>query len=59
MMGAYTGEAITEVILPVLKEYSVLNKLGVFIADNTKSNNTVIKALLKEIKPEETDILYY
>jgi hypothetical protein len=59
MMGVYTGEVITKVILPVLKEYSVLNKLGVFITDNTESNNTVIKALLKEIKPEEIDILYY
>jgi hypothetical protein len=44
--GPHSGENITEVMIPVLKEYKVALRLGVFIADNVDSNNTVIRLIL-------------
>ena len=33
----------------MLKEYSIINKLGVFVGDNAESNDTIIKAMFKTI----------
>jgi hypothetical protein len=44
--GPHSRENITEVIIPVLKEYKVTLRLRVFITDNADSNNTVIRLIL-------------
>ena len=50
--GGHRGENITEVITPVLEEYGVSQNLGVFITDNTESNDTVIQAILTSLRPD-------
>jgi hypothetical protein len=56
MRGGHTGEDIAKAILHVLKEYGIINNLGVFIVDNAKSNDTAVKAILRELKPIIQDI---
>ena len=46
MLRTYHGEDISEAILPVLEEYKIGPNLGVFITDNTDSNDTVIRVIL-------------
>jgi hypothetical protein len=45
---AYTGENITEVVIPILVKIGILLKLGYFIADNDARNNTYIRAILRK-----------
>ena len=50
---------MAKVILAILKKYSILNKLGVWVADNADSNDTTIKVMMKEIDPSVKDISPY
>ena len=50
-MYNHSGEVIAEVITPVLLEMGIISKLGYFIADNVESNNTYIRALLEQLRP--------
>ena len=43
----------------MLKEYDIINKLGVFVGDNAESNDTTIKAMFKTIDPRVKDISPY
>jgi hypothetical protein len=52
IISSYCGEAISEVIIPILREYDITPKLGVFITDNAESNDTAIKAILSDIRPD-------
>ena len=52
MKGPHGGENIAEVIIPVLEEYEVTSRLGVFMADNAESNDTAISAILTQLRPE-------
>lgn len=52
MKGPHSGENIAEVMIPVLKEYEVAPRLGVFIADNADSNDTAIRSILAQIRPD-------
>ena len=59
MKAGHTGEDIAEVILPVLHQYGIINKIGVWVADNADSNDTAIKAILKVIDSRIKDISPY
>lgn len=59
MRAGHSGEDIGEVVLAVLKEYDIINKLGVFVGDNAESNDTAIKAMFKTIDPRVKDISPY
>jgi hypothetical protein len=37
--GVYSGENITEVMIPVLEEIGIVSRLGYFIGDNVGLNN--------------------
>jgi hypothetical protein len=50
--GLYSRENITEVMIPVLKEYEVAPRLGVFVADNADSNDTAVRSILAQIRPD-------
>jgi hypothetical protein len=52
MKGPHGGDNIAEVIIPVLEEYGVTSRLGVFVADNAESNDTAIRAILTQLRPE-------
>ena len=42
LTGPHRGKDITKVIILILQEYKVIDRLSVFITDNTESNNTAI-----------------
>ena len=42
LTGPHGGEDIAKIIIPTLQEYKVVDRLGVFITDNTELNNTAI-----------------
>jgi hypothetical protein len=50
--GPYSGDNITELMMPVLQHYETASKLGVFVADNVDSNNTAIRATLLALRPD-------
>jgi hypothetical protein len=52
MKGAHGGENIAEVVIPVLEEYHIGPRLGVFVADNVESNDTAIRAIMQSVRPE-------
>ena len=52
MEGSHGGEAMAEVIIPVLREYNIAPKLGVFVTDNAESNDNAITAILRELRPD-------
>jgi hypothetical protein len=53
--GSYSGENITEAILPVLKSFELAPNLGFFVADNARPNDTVIRAILRDLNPDIKD----
>ena len=55
MVTRYKGKLISKVITLVLKLYSIgpLN-LGIFIANNTGTNNLTIKEVLRVLRPKVT-----
>jgi hAT family C-terminal dimerisation region len=49
MYGNHTGEDIADVIIPVLKQYELVDRLGVFVGDNASNNDTCVQAILDEL----------
>jgi diadenosine tetraphosphate (Ap4A) HIT family hydrolase len=52
---AYTGENITEAVMPILIKMGILPKLGYFIADNDGRNDTYIRVILRKHRPNIKD----
>jgi len=52
LKGAYTSESIAEVVIPIIKAMGVINQLGFFIGDNAGLNNTVIRAILSQLRSD-------
>jgi hypothetical protein len=52
LTGPHGGEDIAKVIIPVLQEYKVVDRLGVFVTDNAESNDTAIQEILHQLRPE-------
>jgi hypothetical protein len=46
---SYSGENITEAIIPVLVEIKVVSKLRYFTTDNASTNNVIIKFILERL----------
>jgi hypothetical protein len=40
--GSHTGANIAEIVIEVLQEYGIEEKLGYFIGDNTGNNDTLV-----------------
>ena len=51
--GSYTGQAIAEVIEGIIVEYGMVDKWGVYMADNTDNCNTYCRALIERLRPGE------
>ena len=52
MKGQHSGENIAGVMIPVLEEYEIAPWLGVFVADNAGDNDTAIRAILAQLRPD-------
>jgi hypothetical protein len=55
LKGSHTGENITEVVIPIILEMGIQDRLGYFVGDNASSNNTAIRAILNELRPDIED----
>jgi hypothetical protein len=53
--GSHTGEAIAEIIVGVIEEFEIQDKLGVYIADNASNCNTACKELVLRFHPNEEE----
>jgi hypothetical protein len=51
--GQHSGENQAAVIIDVVKEFAIQDKLGFFVSDNAKNNDTCVKAVCKEFFPGE------
>jgi len=54
--SSHSGEAVTKVILEVIEDYEIKNKLGAFQLDNASNNRTCVEALatsIPSINPDE------
>ena len=49
LKGPYSGENITETIVTVVKTYKISGKIGYFILNNARLNNTYINAIIKQL----------
>lgn len=45
-----------KIIVEILREYEIVEALGVFIANNAESNNTAIKYVLLVLNPSYKDL---
>lgn len=52
VIGSHAGEIIAEQQVQVIQEYGIEKKLGYFVLDNATSNDTCVKAILNEIRPD-------
>jgi hypothetical protein len=52
MRAGHDGEQIGEIIIDVVKEYGIAEKLGVFIGDNASSNDSAWSRALKVLHPK-------
>jgi hypothetical protein len=53
MLFTHSGEAIAEVILPVMEQYSIIDeRVGVFVADNAEVNDMAIRKILQQLRPD-------
>jgi hypothetical protein len=50
--GSHSGENMAAAMAPVLEEFGVVPKLGVFVADNAQANDLAIVDVLKELRPD-------
>jgi hypothetical protein len=51
LKGVHTGKNIAEAVIPILVAIKVKDRLGFFISDNAASNNTIIRAILGQLRP--------
>jgi hypothetical protein len=52
--GSHSGENQSAIILKVLQEYSIQDRLGYVVADNASSNDAAVELLLTELQPDAT-----
>ena len=55
--GSHSGKNIVEAVIPIIQAMSVIDRLGFFIGDNASTNDTAIRAILNQLRPdiEESD----
>jgi hypothetical protein len=49
--GAHDGDNIAATLLEVINEYGIAQKVGYFMSDNAKNNDTAIAAVLQQLYP--------
>lgn len=54
--ASHSGESESEVLLKLLDEYGIKNRVGYFVCDNASSNDAAIKIVLQELFPGIKDV---
>ena len=50
--GVHSSENIAQSVIAVIEEYKVKDLLGYFVLDNASSNDTCVREILKQLRPE-------
>lgn len=50
--GTHSSKNMAEAIIPILQEMEVIMRLGFFIGDNIGTNNTAIRTILSQLRPD-------
>lgn len=53
LVASHSREAQFEVVLPIIQEYSIVQKLGAVIGDNSSTNDTLYQAIEAHLLEEE------
>ena len=59
LKGLYFKENIAEAIIAIIKTYKIINKIGYFVLDNARLNNTYISAIIKQFNIKDIKEYYY
>ena len=59
LKGPYSGENITETIVAVVKTYKISGKIGYFVLNNARLNNTYISTIIKWLNIKDIKEYYY
>ena len=49
LKGPYSRKNIIEAIVAVVKTYKIINKIGYFVLNNAKLNNTCVSAIIERL----------
>jgi len=50
--GAHSGENMAQSVIVVIEEYEIKDLLGYFVLNNVSSNDTCVREILKQLRPE-------
>ena len=56
MVGAHSGEQIAEVLVDVITDFEIVERLGCYIGDNADSNDTAWAAALAVLHPDRDPV---
>ena len=54
LKGPHTGENQAEVIISIIRDYGIQDRIGYFVTDNASNNDTAIDPILQELCPHLT-----
>jgi len=55
LYGSHSGESMAKVLMSIIREFEIVDRLGYFMVDNADSNDACLGHLLREINPDATD----
>ena len=56
LKGPYSKENIIEAIIAIIKTYKIINKIGYFVLDNTRSNDTCVSTIIEQLKDRRAHV---
>jgi hypothetical protein len=54
LKGPHTGENQAEIIIEIIKDYEIEDRVGYFVTDNASNNDTAVDAVLRSLCPHLT-----
>jgi hypothetical protein len=55
LYGSHSGENMAKMLLGIIQEFELTDRLGYFMIDNADSNDTCLEHLIREMVPNATD----
>ena len=52
LKGPHSGENMAQLVIELIEEYELIDKIGYFVLDNATSNDTCVAAVLARLRPE-------
>ena len=52
LRGPHSGENMAQLIIEIIMEYDVVDKIGYFVLDNASSNDTCVRVVLQRLRPD-------